>query len=324
MAVGSLDSARLALDVKGLNGLKRAAVRDPDSQLKEVARKFEALFLNQMLKSMRKAGVQSDLIDGRQVRFYQSLLDQQLSQNLAGKGLGQADMLVRQLSGGARHDRAAGASDALATAAPARPQALGATPGRAASMDDVSGLIDSVQKAMAAATGASGVRAGEAGENVPSDGSIYDRFVRRFSGAAQAAARASGMPALLILAQAALETGWGRHEITADNGTGSHNLFGIKAGPDWSGSKAKNATHEYVDGARVSAREPFRVYASYTDAFVDHARLIGNSPRYSAVRQAGSPEQAAHALQAGGYATDPRYAEKLISIMHQIGDMASL
>lgn len=321
MAVGSLDTARFALDVKGLDGLRRAAVRDPQSQLKEAARQFEALFLNQMLKSMRKAGLSSNLVDNRQVRFYRSLLDQQLSQELAGKGLGQSDMLVRQLSGKTGRDAvpASAATRPAAMAAPPRP--LPAAPEAAAPSDEVAGLIASVRQAVAAVsgTGASGATGDDAGAN-----SVYDRFVRRFSGAAEAAARASGVPALLILAQAALETGWGRHEARADDGGGSHNLFGIKAGRGWQGDSAANATQEYVDGRMLHAREPFRVYDSYADSFADHARLIGSSPRYAAVRRAGSPEQAAHALQACGYATDPRYAEKLISIMRRIDRVATL
>ena len=103
MAVGSLDAARFALDVKGLDGLKRAAMKDPQAQLKEAAKQFEAVFLGQMLKSMRDAGFKSDLTDNRQIQFYQSLLDQQLAQNMAGKGTGIAEMLVRQLS----HNKAA-------------------------------------------------------------------------------------------------------------------------------------------------------------------------------------------------------------------------
>jgi len=125
----------------------------------------------------------------------------------------------------------------------------------------------------------------------------------------------------LILAQAALETGWGRHEMTADSGAKSHNLFGIKAGESWSGATANNTTHEYVAGHKVGVRETFRAYGSYIESFVDHAKLLGNSARYAAVRQADSPEQAAQALQDCGYATDPRYADKLIAIMQQIGQM---
>lgn len=319
MAVGSLDSARLALDARSLDGLKRAAVRDPQAQLQEAARQFEALFLNQMMKSMRKAGMSSQLIDNRQVQFYQSLLDQQLSQQLAGKGLGQSDMLVRQLSTNT-HGPSTGSVGTPASSAPAPVPAV--THGDDTGTAEVDALIDSVRQAVSMVSGTDAARAG-ADDDGADRHDASGRFVRRFSAAAEAAARASGVPALLILAQAALETGWGRHETRAADGSGGHNLFGIKAGAGWKGARTRNATHEYVDGTRITARESFRVYDSYADSFADHARLIGRDPRYAAVRQATSPEQAAHALQASGYATDPRYAEKLISVMHRIDRLAA-
>ena len=146
MAVGSLDTARFALDVKGLDGLKRAAMKDPQAQLKEAAKQFEAVFLGQMLKSMRDAGFKSDLTDNRQIQFYQSLLDQQLAQNMAGKGTGIAEMLVRQLS----HNKAtppqpAGdAAMAMRIAAIPRgtPRSLEGMPAIAATNDDSDGHQD--------------------------------------------------------------------------------------------------------------------------------------------------------------------------------------
>ncbi len=342
MAVGSLDAARFALDVKGLDGLKRAAMKDPQAQLKEAAKQFEAVFLGQMLKSMRDAGFKSDLTDNRQIQFYQSLLDQQLAQNMAGKGTGIAEMLVRQLS----HHKAAppqpagDAAMAMRIAAIPRgtPRSLEGMPAVAAADHDGddgqdSGLIAAIAAQIRAAqvsakpvasgaiagVGASASTSGATDRPDDGEGNVYTRFVNRFVGAARAAAQLSGVPARLILAQAALETGWGRHEMTADSGAKSHNLFGIKAGASWDGATANNMTDEYVGGRKVGVRETFRAYGSYLESFVDHAKLLGNGARYAAVRQAGSPEQAAQALQDCGYATDPRYADKLISIMQQIG-----
>ena len=147
-------------------------------------------------------------------------------------------------------------------------------------------------------------------------------FLDRLSDPAQAASRTTGVPAELILAQAALETGWGRHEIAAADGRNSHNLFGIKAGSHWQGPTTEITTHEYLNGQRTRVSDSFRVYGSFEEAFTDYARLIGDNPRYERVTTAPSAEQAARELQAGGYATDPAYADKLIAVMDTLGPMA--
>ncbi len=337
MAVGSLTSAQFALDVNGLDGLKRAAAKDPKAQVKAAATQFEALFLGQMLKSMREAGFKSSLTDNQQMQFYQSLFDQQLSQSLAGKGFGLAQMLVKQLAG--RVPGAAG-PDAVATAAQlaaiprGTPQSLAGVPavadlaalaptdasaaGGAAPTDDgglAALLMQAIQGARAAVAGApSSVPASTTTDTPDAAG----RFVARYADAARNAAQASGVPAVVILAQAALETGWGAHQATTATGAASHNLFGIKAGAGWDGSTATGSTREYLAGRWTQAREAFRAYASDAASFVDHARLLASSPRYAAVREAATPEGAARALQASGYATDPGYADKLIDVMHQI------
>ncbi|HSP57383.1 MAG TPA: flagellar assembly peptidoglycan hydrolase FlgJ [Halomonas sp.] len=148
-------------------------------------------------------------------------------------------------------------------------------------------------------------------------------FVERLAGPARAASRTTGVPAELILAQAALETGWGRHEIATNDGRNSHNLFGIKAGNHWQGPTAEITTHEYLDGRRTPMTDSFRVYDSFESAFTDYARLIGDNPRYARVTAAPDAAQAARELQAGGYATDPAYADKLIAVMDSLGPVAS-
>ena len=144
-------------------------------------------------------------------------------------------------------------------------------------------------------------------------------FLDRLSASAQAASRKTGVPAELILAQAALETGWGRHEIATADGGNSHNLFGIKAGSQWQGPTTEIVTHEVLNGQRTRIRDSFRVYGSFEEAFTDYARLIGDNPRYAKVTSAPSAAQAARELQSGGYATDPAYADKLIAVMDSLG-----
>lgn len=148
-----------------------------------------------------------------------------------------------------------------------------------------------------------------------------DAFLARLGEPARAASRASGVPAELILAQAAVETGWGRHEIPTRDGGNSYNLFGIKASSRWRGETTEITTHEVHDGRRQEVRAEFRVYGSFEEAFTDYARLIGNDPRYAAVSAASTAPEAAHALQRGGYATDPAYADKLIAVMRSMGSL---
>ncbi|MFA7670203.1 MAG: flagellar assembly peptidoglycan hydrolase FlgJ, partial [Burkholderiaceae bacterium] len=121
--------------------------------------------------------------------------------------------------------------------------------------------------------------------------------------------------AKLILSQAALESGWGKREILREDGSSSYNVFGIKAGASWKGDVVHITTTEYEDGVPRKVKEPFRAYSSYEDAFADYANLVGNSKRYADVVEAPTAEVAARRIQKAGYATDPAYADKLISIM---------
>jgi flagellar protein FlgJ len=187
-------------------------------------------------------------------------------------------------------------------------------------------------KAAAAAYGARHAAAPKASAAVGTvdGGSIADavaslprnvqRFIERMRPHAEAAARAAGIPAELLLAQAGLETGWGRAQPHAADGSASHNLFGIKAGAGWKGAVAAASTTEYVAGALVRTVERFRSYGSYTDAFNDFARLITGNDRYAAaVQNTADPVAYARGLQRGGYATDPQYADKLVRAIRMVG-----
>lgn len=143
-------------------------------------------------------------------------------------------------------------------------------------------------------------------------------FVQQMAPHAEAASRESGVPASFMLGQAALESGWGRREITYPDGQTSHNLFGIKAGSGWTGKTVSVTTTEYVGGVATKSVEKFRAYDSYQESFRDYASLISNNPRYQRVlQQGGTVEGFANAMQGAGYATDPRYAEKLTRTIKQ-------
>jgi flagellar protein FlgJ len=142
-------------------------------------------------------------------------------------------------------------------------------------------------------------------------------FLKQHQSAARAAEAQSGIPATFMVAQAAHETGWGKHEIRNADGTPSYNLFGIKAGANWKGPVADVTTTEVVGGVARKVSAKFRAYASYAESFQDYARMMKDSPRYApVVASAGSAQGFAQGLQRAGYATDPAYADKLTRVIN--------
>lgn len=289
MAIPGADlTSRFALDAQGVDQLRAQAKGDPDRALKSAARQFEALFMNMLLKSMREASPQDGPFDNEQTRLYTSLLDQQLAQTLSSRGVGLADIMVRQLKqGGVSPD--------------APVPAAAAAPGSA-----VPGATDAFATPPPART--SGARVPESVRG----------FMAQQTQNAEAASAATGIPARFLLAQAALESGWGKREIRGADGTPSHNLFGIKAGRNWTGRVVEAETTEYVGGKAVKTVERFRAYGSHAESFRDYANLIAGSPRYAHVRGRQDEVAFAYGLQRAGYATDPRYADKLLRVMDGI------
>lgn len=296
MALGAADfSARLAIDVQGVGDLKLDAKQNSPEALKTAARQFEAVFMNMLLKSMRETTGQDGLFDSEQTRMYTSMLDQQLSQSMASRGIGLADVMVRQLS------RAV--TDAVDPAAEAQAFPLNAD--RAPPLDAPPAFA--LPAAQAAAPAAA--PAASSGGDVPAH--VGD-FVQRMLPHAQSASAATGIPAHFMVGQAALETGWGRQAIRGADGADSHNLFGIKAGAGWKGRTVDIVTTEYVNGQPVRQVDTFRAYDSYADAFRDYADLLRGNARYQGViAQGGDAAGFAQGLQQAGYATDPAYARKL-------------
>ncbi len=145
------------------------------------------------------------------------------------------------------------------------------------------------------------------------------QFIQSMLPHAQSASASSGIPARFMVGQAALESGWGKHEIKTSDGQPSYNLFGIKADASWTGKVATTVTTEYVHGVKQQRTEQFRAYESYSDAFADYARLISQNPRYqNAMQQTHNAGAYAQALQQAGYATDPLYGHKLSRVIAQI------
>lgn len=294
MALGAADfSARLAIDVQGVGDLRLDAKQNSPEAIKAAARQFEAVFMNMLLKSMRETTSQDDLFDSEQTRMYTSMLDQQLSQSMASRGIGLADVMVRQLS--------RTAADTVDPAAEAQAFPLNAD--RALPLD-APPAAQTVAPAAAPAASATAT-----GSGVPAH--VGD-FVQRMLPHAQSASAATGIPARFMVGQAALETGWGRQAIRGADGADSHNLFGIKAGAGWKGRTVDIVTTEYVNGQPVRQVDTFRAYDSYADAFKDYAGLLRGNARYQdVIAQGGDAAGFAQGLQQAGYATDPAYARKL-------------
>jgi flagellar protein FlgJ len=162
------------------------------------------------------------------------------------------------------------------------------------------------------------VPTGSKGLNLKPLSDASTQFQNRMAQHAEEASRATGVPAYLMLGQAALESGWGKREIKAADGTPSNNLFGIKATGGWKGRVVEVPTTEYQNGAVQTKLQKFRVYDSYADAFRDYAKLLRSNPRYENVlANAKDAVGFAQGLQRAGYATDPNYAAKLTRIIQQ-------
>ena len=304
-ASGVLDQ-RLSLDVQGVDALRRTVRASPQEGMKQASKQFEVMFLQMMLKSMRDATPSDGMLGSSQEKTYTSMLDQQLSQNLSGRGLGLAEAMFTQLN------RTMG-SDAPATAASSQlpgARSLGTLliPAAVMSAPVRTPDLSFYEKATAQATLSRSV--------LPQ--AHVEQFVSRMLPAAQRASQASGVPAQLIMAQAALESGWGKREIRAKDGTTSFNVFGIKADKSWKGPVVEATTTEFVNGAAQKTQARFRAYGSYEESFADYARFLTGNPRYASVLATPDPAQAAHCLQRAGYATDPDYGGKLVRIMAQM------
>ena len=278
-------------DFAALEKLK-AGVRGNDAAaVRQVAQQFESLFARMMIKSMRAAVGKDPIFGSDQAQTYQGMYDDQLSLELTrGKGLGLADMLVRQLqksaavSGGAAAGRSAAPAPA-GTAVPAAAAAPATAPASAA------------QRAS---------------------------FISRVWPQAEQAAQQLGVHPLGLVAQAALESNWGQSVPRSVSGASSNNLFGIKAGSGWSGPAVNAATQEFSGGAAQTVSAAFRSYASPADSFQDYVALLRGNPRFSAALGSGSVPSFAGALQQAGYATDPDYAHKVTAVAGQVASALKL
>jgi flagellar protein FlgJ len=298
-------------DTQSLAALKKGLRKDDPQALKAAAQQFEAVFLQMMLKSMRATVQQDSMFDSDQTRFYQELLDSQLSQVMSAKGgTGLAAVIERQLSRSAVAE-AGNASGGIPLTLPLRTIPLD-SPQRGISLPEG-------KPTPALPLEGSPVRPVAPAAAVPPAPS----FVTGVWPHAVAASQATGLPPQFLVAHAALESGWGKSEPRFADGRPSCNLFGIKAGSNWQGATVEATTTEYANGVAEKRVERFRAYGSYAEAFKDYAQLLAQSPRYAGVVGSRDAASFAQGLQRAGYATDPAYAAKLERVIGSLAMQAA-
>lgn len=284
MAYTSALDNSLALNPQGMDALRALGNKGQSREaIKGAANQFEAYFMQMMLRSMRETLSQDGPFDSQETRTFTDMFDQQIAQKVSqGKGLGLADIMLSQMD---------------KVALPANKPAVKVNDG-------------SSEPAMAASPDAAPVAMPPASTPKVAPSGFIDRIWPH----AVEAARSLGVAPHLLVAHAALETGWGKHELKASDGSASNNLFNIKAGGNWNGKTVLKEVTEYVNGHPVKSMETFRAYDTPAQSFADYAGLLGSNPRYAGVLNQGA-DGFVSGLQKGGFATDPAYGDKLRRII---------
>lgn len=326
MIISPDTSSKLAIDAKSIDGLHLMAKNNPDEALQKVAQQFEALFMHMLLKSMREATPKDGLFDSQQTQFFTQMYDQQLAQHISTKGMGIADMMVQQLTranNSILSETSISKADAILSTIQTINQSSPAAKGHP--NDQSEQLWPNPQ------TLPNSVALPKRDDSVPSRhvltshteeaqsrkiSSHKKEFIDRLLPHANAVSQSTGIPPYFMLAQAALESGWGKHEIRRADNSISHNLFGIKAGANWKGEVIETVTVEYINGLPQKIVDKFRAYKSYAEGFNDYAKLLLDNPRYAKVLNSPDAATFANGLQRAGYATDPLYADKIIRILN--------
>ena len=344
-----------SLSYTDLNAMSQMGVgskANSQENLQRVAKQFESLFMNMMVKSMREANAgfaEGNPLNTQQTRFYQDMYDNQLTVHLAEKqGVGLADVMMRQLSPN-KTSPAPLAGDTQAQAGSGAPadqsvllarrrlaitssyravaeQTVAATPAARQSeasqqwqpMRALAGVArPQITTEQALAQGAQSVAS-----KTPTRFDNPQEFAEAMLPMARKAAARLGVDPHYLVAQAALETGWGKSVIRESDGSSSHNLFGIKTHNSWDGDSASVMTTEYRDGVKGQERASFRSYESFEQSFDDYVSFLETNGRYKqALGSTANPDQFFRELQRAGYATDPQYARKVSQIAQKlIGD----
>ncbi|MCX8794229.1 flagellar assembly peptidoglycan hydrolase FlgJ [Vibrio parahaemolyticus] len=296
-------------DISALDSLRQKAVKEgkdgEQEALHAAARQFESIFTSMMLKSMREAneGFESNIMNSQNEKFYRQMLDEQMASELSANGsMGLADMIVAQLTAGQGNDKS---ETAMRDAANSAVEYRRVNPKKAREIEKR--LIESGELSRTSHT--------------PAKFDSPESFVNSMKPYAEKAAKALGVEPSLLLAQAALETGWGQKVVQNARGS-SNNLFNIKADRSWQGDKVTTQTLEFHDNTPVKETAAFRSYSNYQDSFNDYVRFLNDNPRYeTALQQRGDSESFIRGIHRAGYATDPTYADKVLQVKQKIESM---
>lgn len=342
----NFDQSRNFLELNGLNAIRQQS-RESDGEgkkaaLQEAAQQFEAIFMKMLLKSMRQAQdvLESDSpFNSQSTKFYRDMHDQQMAVELSSNGsLGLSDLIVRQLGGedntftprsvlrndgnleqvkkAAKHEKLqleANSENGLGAENPFASQIVnpqGNDHSNAVNVTKIPFAIGKVNPLNKS------VNLSSPSFNEPKD------FVSALIEPAKSVQEKIGVPFQVIIAQAALETGWGQKIIKDQNGSSSHNLFNIKADNRWAGESIKKESLEFEQGAMVKKSSPFRAYQSLTESVNDYVSFLTDNDRYQdALQNPSNVEHFVHGLQKAGYATDPQYADKIMATLRTVSKL---
>ena len=317
-SAANANPAQVYTDLNSLQQIKTLEKSDKSAAIGKVARQFESMMMQMMLKSMREANSvfsDGDITSSSEGKMYQDMFDSQLTLNLSqGKGMGIAAAIVRQMQGrldNQAHATPAGVDDRIEAVTRNTAPVPGVYLGESAAATNV------IQEAIYHLFGDAQVGDApiDASDSLALDGTPQS-FVEKLRPIAERIAKRLGVDSRALLSQSALETGWGQKILQCADGRSSFNFFNIKADDNWTGAVVTVPTIEYQDGIAVREFAKFRAYGSPEESFSDYAKLISESPRYqSAMHCANDPHAYIKALAQSGYATDPQYAQKVLAVL---------
>jgi flagellar protein FlgJ len=321
------DAAYVYNDMSGLNDIKQQSKDNSPEALRAVAKQFESIFVKQMLKSMRDANdvlSEGNMFNDNKSKFYRQMFDDQIALNMVkGDGIGLAESLFQQMS--QQFDIGAKKTTPIAIQdMPRLPMKhyyqKESNKGIAIDSSDIQAKVNDAPTSNHATTSNDAPTNNDATANNESTFSLANvtpqEFVQKLYPFAKQAAEKLNVSTDGLIAQAALETGWGQYILQNNKGESSHNLFNIKSGQQWQGRSVDIDAIEYQDGKAVQEKSHFRMYSDYAESFEDYATFLQTNPRYDDALKQTNPADYVRELQSAGYATDPAYAQKINNILN--------